>query len=118
MKRMKQVILITLAMVMMASLVFGASIPLKATWTHTDAVTIGYRVYRTDGVRALMIDVPGTPTFPVLFTITVPDGTTGTATFVVIAYSATKVSGDSNVASYPFDLTPVPAVPTGLGVSP
>jgi hypothetical protein len=115
---MKRIILLTLAMVMMATLVFGASIPLKATWTaNTDAVTIGYRVYRTDGTRTLMIDVPGkTPTFPVLFSITVPDGTTGTATFVVIAYSATKVSGDSNTGSFPFDLSPVPSVPGGLSV--
>ena len=101
---------------MLATLAFGASIPLKFAWDpNTDAITIGYRLYRTDGTRLLLGTIPGkNPTFPYAVTITVPDGSTGTATFVATAYSATQESADSNTVAYPFDLTPSPAVPGGF----
>jgi hypothetical protein len=96
----------------------AASIALKAIWTaNADTVTTGYKLYRTDGTRILIGAIPGKTTVQYLFTITVPDNSIGTATFVMTATSATKESGDSNTASYPFDLTPMPAVPAGLGIA-
>jgi hypothetical protein len=116
---MKRICLMVMAMVLISTLVFGASIPLKATWTpNTDSVTIGYKLYRTDGSRQLVGTIVGkTPAMPYLFSVTIPDGSTGTMTFVLTAYSTTKESGDSTPASLPFDLSPVPAVPMGFGVS-
>ena len=116
---MKRICLMTLAMVLISSLVFGASLPLRAIWVpNTDSVTIGYKLYRTDGTRVQVGgNIAGKTTSQYLFTITVPDNSTGTLTFVLTAYSATKESGDSVTVSYPFDLSPSPVVPTGFGVS-
>jgi hypothetical protein len=107
-----------LAMVMMASLVFGASIPLKATWTpNTETDMASYKLYRTDGTRTIIGTISHPPTFPYLFTITVPDGSQGTITFVVTAIdTSANESGDSNVASFPFDLK-APLVPKGLSIT-
>lgn len=115
---MKRIILLVLAMVFMASLSYGADLALKATWTpNTDSVTTGYKLYRTDGVRILIGAIPGKTVAQYLFNITVLDNSIGTATFIITAYSATKESVDSVVANYPFDLTPIPTVPAGLGIS-
>lgn len=113
-------LLLVLAMVclLIPSISFAASIPLRANWTaNTDTVTIGYKLYRTDGTRVQVGgNIVGKATTQYLFTITVPDGSTGTATFVMTAYSATKESADSVTVSYPFDLSPSPAVPVGFGI--
>ena len=116
----KRICLIIVTSFLMSTLVFGASIPLNAIWDpNIDDVTIGYKLYRTDGTRLLIGDIPGeNPTFPYSFTVTVPDGSTGTVTFIVVAYSTTQVSEDSNVASYPFDLSPRPAAVKDLKVTP
>jgi hypothetical protein len=112
----KRIILSAMALVLLATLVFGASIPLKATWTpNTDTVTAGYRIYRTDGTRTLIGDIPGKASSSYLFSITVPDSTTGTATFVIVAYSVNKTSAEA-VASYPFDLAPAPDAVKGFKV--
>jgi hypothetical protein len=113
---MKRIALMVIAFLMLGSLVFGASIPLKFQWDpNTDDVTIGYKFYRIDGTRQVLGTIVGkNPTFPYVVNLVVPDGSTGTASFVVTAYSLTKESGDSNVVSYPFDLTPAPAVPGTL----
>ncbi len=113
---MKRIILMAVSFLLLSTLVFGASIPLKFAWDpNTDSVTIGYKLYRTDGTRVLLGTIPGkNPIFPYAVTITVPDGSTGTATFVATAFSATQESADSNMVAYPFDLSPAPAVPQGL----
>ena len=101
----------------MATMASAADLALKATWTpNTDTVTTGYRLYRTDGARVLVGTIPGKTTALYNFTITVPDNSLGTLKFVLTAYSPTKESADSVTASYPFDLTPVPAVPSGVNV--
>lgn len=96
---------------------FGADLALRATWTaNTDTVTTGYKLFRTDGTRVLLATIPGRTTASYDFVVTVPDNSTSTLTFVMRAYSATKESADSLPASYFFDLTPIPAVPGGLGI--
>jgi hypothetical protein len=115
---MKKILLMVLAMVFITSLSYGANLALKATWTaNTDAAT-GYKLYRTDGTRILIGTIPGRATTQYLFNVAVPDGSTGTLTFVMTATSATKESPDSAVASYFFDLTPALTAPVGVGVSP
>jgi hypothetical protein len=115
---MKKICLMVMAMVFMASVSWGANLALKATWTsNTDTVTTGYKIYRTDGTRVLVGTIPGKTTSQYLFSITVPDGSSGTLTFVMTATSATKESADSLTASYPFDLSPIPAVPSGFGIT-
>jgi hypothetical protein len=114
---MKKLLIVLAMVVLIPSFVFAASIPLRAVWTaNTDTVTIGYKLYRTDGTRALLGTIPGKATIQYNFNITVPDNSTGTATFVLTAYSATRESGDSVQVSYPFDLSPLPVVPGGFGI--
>lgn len=116
---MKRIILIILAMLLMASVVFGASLNLKATWTpNTEPDMAGYNLYRTDGTRAKVNAglIPHPSPSGHLFTITVPDNSQATLTFVITAVdTGNNESGDSNVASYPFDLLR-PAAPTGLSI--
>ena len=113
---MKKILLIILAMVFTASLVFGASIPLRATWTaNTESDMASYKLYRTDGTR-LLIGTIAHPTTNYNFTLIVPDNSQGTLTFVLTALdTAGNESLDSGVVSYPFDLRS-PAAPIGLGV--
>lgn len=117
---MKRIILLALGLVFLSSLVFGASLNLKATWTpNTESDMAGYNLYRTDGSRvkinSVLISHP--PALPYLFTLTIPDGTQGTAAFVLTAVdTATNESVDSVTANYPFDLKP-PVAPAGLGIS-
>ena len=111
-------LLIVLAMVVLVpSIAFSASIPLRAIWTaNTDTVTTGYKLYRTDGARVLVGTIPGKATIQYNFNLIVPDNSIGTATFVLTAYSTTRESGDSVTVSYPFDLSPSPVVPGGFGI--
>lgn len=117
---MKRIILISLSLILLSSMVFGASIPLKATWTaNTETDMGGYNLYRTDGARVKLNStlITHPPVLPYLFTITVPDNSQGTATFVLTAVdTAGNESPDSGTANYPFDLK-APAAPTGFGVS-
>ena len=107
---MKEIILIVLAMVfLMVSVSFAEVLPLKANWTpNTDTITIGYKLYRTDGTRTLVGTIPGKPTSTHNFNITVPDGSIAVLKFVMTAYSETKESVDSATATYNHDGTPVP----------
>jgi hypothetical protein len=106
-----------LGLVLISTLAFGENLALKATWTpNTDEATIGYKLYRTDGTRTLIGTIPGKTIAQYPFNISVPDGSIGALSFVLTGYSETKESGDSNTASYPFDLSPIPAVPGGLGI--
>uniref|UniRef100_A0A6M3IJ98 Putative structural protein n=1 Tax=viral metagenome TaxID=1070528 RepID=A0A6M3IJ98_9ZZZZ len=113
---MKRICLLTLVLVFMSSLVFGATLNLRATWTaNTEPDMASYKLYRTDGTRTLL----GTIAHPVTlydFSIIVPDGSQGTLTFVMTAVDTSdNESGDSNTASYPFDFQ-LPAAPGGFSV--
>ena len=113
---MKRIILIVLAMVFMSSLVFGASINLKATWTpNTETDMKEYRLYRLDPTRVLVGTIPH-PTATFDFTTIGPDGGEVLMTFVLTATDqAGNESGDSNVAIFPFDQK-APAAPIGINV--
>ena len=113
---MKRIILIVLAVVFMSTLVFGASINLKATWTpNTETDMKEYRLYRLDPTRVLVGTIPH-PTATFDFTTTGPDGEEVLMTFVLTATDqAGNESGDSNVATFPFDQK-APAAPIGVNV--
>jgi len=106
-----------LAMVLIPSICFSATLNLKATWiANTETDMAFYKLYRTDGTRVL-IGTIAHPTILYNFAVTVADNTQGTLTFVLTAVDITgNESIDSVVASYPFDLRP-PAAPTGLGIT-
>jgi hypothetical protein len=95
---------------------FSATLNLKATWTaNTETDMKEYRVYRTDGTRAL-IGTIAHPATSYNFSVTVPDQSAGTITFVITAVDTTNnQSADSTPSSYTYnlDLTP-PAAPRGL----
>jgi len=117
---MNRIVLMILAMVMMASLVFGASLNLKATWTpNTETDMAGYNLYRTDGTRLKLNPalIPHPPIFPYLFSVTVPDNSSGTITFVLTAVDTSgNESVDSIAANKTYDLIP-PARPVGLNIN-
>ena len=114
---MKRIILITLAILLASTLVFGASLNLKATWDlNTEPDMASYKLYRTDGTRLLIGTIPSPPTLPYLFTITIPDNSEGTATFGLTAVDTSgNESEDSNTATYPFDQK-APRAPAGFNV--
>jgi len=93
-----------------------AVLNLRATWTaNTEPDLAGYNLYRTDGTR-LKIN-PALILIPAVlynFSVTVPDNSTGTMTFVLTAVDAMgNESLDSNTASRLYDLVP-PAKPIGM----
>lgn len=100
----KRILLAIAAIAVMAPLVFGASFEVKLAWdpnTEPDVKT--YKVYRTDGVRALMGSVEH-PLTTISINVTVPDGSEGAATFIATASDTTgNESGDSNQVARPFD---------------
>src|SRR3989304_9789163 len=82
---MKKIILIILALVFMASLSFAATLNLKATWTaNTETDMASYKLYRTDGTRTLIGTIPH-PTVFYNCSVTVPDNTDVSLTFVLTA---------------------------------
>lgn len=115
---MKRIILVVLAILLMATVVFGASLNLKATWApNTEPDMKEYRLYRTDGIRTLIGTILH-PTATYDFSVTVPDGSAGTLTFVLVAVDTNNnVSGDSNAApfAYNLDVTP-PVSPAGFSI--
>lgn len=90
-------------------LVYGANLNLNATWIpNTESNMWGYNLYRTDGARSKLNTtlIPHPPTLPYPFSVTVPDGSSGTLTFVLTAVNTSNnESLDSDVASYSYDLT-------------
>ncbi len=114
---MKRIILISLSLVFLSTLVFGASIPLKAIWTpNTEADMKEYRLYRLDPTRVLIGTISHPPVLPYEFVTTGPDGEEVLMTFVLTAVDqAGNESGDSNVATYPFDQK-APSPPVGVNI--
>jgi hypothetical protein len=96
---------------------FGATLNLKATWTaNTESDMASYKLYRTDGTRTL-IGTIAHPSTSYNFSVTVPDRSTGTLTFVLTAVdTGTNESADSAPASYPYDFV-APATPKNLAVT-
>jgi hypothetical protein len=117
---MKRIVLLVAALILISSLVFGASLNLKATWDpNIEPDVAGYNLYRTDGLRVKInsVLIPHPPVLPYSFLITIPDNTQGVASFVLTAVdTAGNESFDSNTATYPFDLSP-PAAPAGVRVT-
>lgn len=109
-----------MVMVLMAAPSFGAIINLKATWTpNTEADMAGYNLYRTDGTRLKLNPalIPHPPVLPYTFSVTVPDNSSGTMTFVLTAVdSSGNESLDSITASKAYDLIP-PVKPTNLSIN-
>lgn len=114
---MKRIFLIILSILLMSTLVFGASLNLKATWDpNVEPDMKEYRLYRTDGTRLLLGTIPHPPTLPYPFSITVVDNSQGIATFVLTAADTYgNESEDSVTFPYPFDLLR-PAAPGGFKV--
>lgn len=117
---MKKIILIVISFLLMYSVVFGASLNLRATWTlNTEPDMLSYRLYRTDGTRTLIGTIPH-PTSFYNFTVTVPDGSSGTLNFVLTAVDTNNNASPDSVTApfvYNLDVTP-PARPGGLSVQP
>jgi hypothetical protein len=97
---------------------FGASVSLKATWTaNTEPDMKEYQLYRTDGTRTLVGTIQH-PTTTYNFSVTIPDQTAGTLTFVLVAVDTNNnPSPDSLPASYSYNSDTIPpARPGGLTV--
>ena len=120
---MKRIILwlsaILIAILLGTGISYAAVLNLRATWTaNLETDLAGYNLYRTDGTRLKL-----NPTLIVIpavlynFSVTVPDNSTGTMTFVLTAVDTTgNESLDSLTANRTYDLVP-PARPTTLGVN-
>jgi len=116
---MKRIGLVLLIVMVLSGSAFGATLNLRATWTaNTEADMKEYKLYRTDGTRTL-IGTIAHPTVTYNFSVTVPDGSAGTLTFVLTAVDTNNnASADSTAAAYPYnaDATP-PAAPRNLSVA-
>ena len=116
--------LVTLSALVLAILIAAlpaqaAILSLKATWTpNTETDMASYNLYRTDGTRLKINPAPiaHPPVLPYTFSITVPDNSSGTLTFVLTAVDRSgNESADSVPATLVYDLVP-PSRPTGLSV--
>ena len=115
---MKGILLGLLIVMVSFGSAFGATLSLKATWTaNTETDMKEYRLYRTDGTRAL-IGTVAHPTTSYNFSVTVADQSAGTLTFVLTAVDTNNnESLDSSTASYSYNLdTTPPAAPKGMSV--
>src|SRR3990172_6332966 len=102
-----KLILVVLAILLTVGMAEAAILNLRATWvSNTETDLAGYNLYRTDGTR-LKIN-PALILIPLVqynFSVTVPDNSTGTMTFVLTAVDAMgNESLDSNTASRLYDL--------------
>lgn len=94
----------------------AATLNLRATWTaNTEPDMKEYRLYRTDGTRTLIGTIPHPNTFH-NFSVTVPDQSAGTLTFVLTAVDTNNnESADSAPASFSYNLDTIPpAAPRNL----
>ncbi|OGM09240.1 hypothetical protein A2Z67_04855 [Candidatus Woesebacteria bacterium RBG_13_36_22] len=107
-----------LGLLFIASTAGAATLNLKATWTaNTEPDMKEYRLYRSDGTRSLIGTIPHPTTF-YLFTVTVPDGSSGILSFVLTAVDTNNnESLDSDPANYAYNLDATPPIgPKNLGV--
>jgi len=115
---MKWTVVILLASLFICGSSFGATLNLRATWTaNTESDMKEYRLYRTDGTRALIGTIPH-PTISYNFSVTVPDQSSGTLTFVLTAIDTNNnVSLDGSPASYSYNFDTIPpTAPRNLSV--
>lgn len=115
---MKWIAIITLLSLFICNSSLAATLNLKATWTaNTEPDMKEYRLYRTDGTRTLIGTIPH-PNTSYNFSITVPDQSSGTLTFVLTAVDTNNnESADSAPASYTYNLDTIPpAAPKNLRV--
>jgi hypothetical protein len=114
MKKIFLAIIVVLLTGLISSSCYGAIINLKATWTmNTETDVVGYNLYRTDGTRLKLNPtlIPHPAVQPYLFSVTVPDNSSGTMTFVLTAVDTSNLESlDSDTASKTYDLVP-PAKP-------
>ena len=112
------VVLFLVSSLLLSQSVSGATLNLSASWTaNTELDMKEYRLYRTDGTRTLIGTIPH-PTTTYNFSVTVPDQSAGTLTFVLVAVdTSNNPSADSAPASYSYNSDTVPpASPKGLTV--
>lgn len=115
---MKWMVLSFLIAMIFCESALSATLNLRATWTaNTETDMKEYRLYRTDGTRAL-IGTIAHPTTSYNFSVTVPDQSAGTLIFVLTAIDTNNnESLDSTPASYNYNLdTVAPAAPKNLNV--
>jgi len=105
---LKRIALAIISILMLATLVFGADVPITFLWDrNTEADMKEYKLYRTDGSRINLATIqhPASGT-TVTHTqvVSIPDVGEGTLLFVVTALDTSgNESGDSNIVAYPFD---------------
>jgi hypothetical protein len=117
---MKRIGLVLFMVIVISGSAFGATLNLRATWTaNTETDMKEYKLLRTDGTRTL-IGTIAHPATTYNFSITVPDGSAGTLTFVLRAVDTNNNESidSSPPASYLYntDATP-PAAPRNLSVA-
>jgi len=113
---MRQLLIFLFALVACSSAASASDFALKAQWMPNTETDIGYyTLYRTDGTRVMVnafshVNQPALPLpahVECPFTVTVPEGTEPTMTFVLTATdTAGNTSVDSNPATYKADAKP------------
>lgn len=106
---MKWMILVLVIVMIFCGSAFGATLNLRATWTaNTESDMKEYKLYRTDGTRTLIGTIPH-PTTSYNFSVTVPDNSSGTLTFVLTAIDTNNnESLDSTPASHSYNIDTIP----------
>ncbi len=106
MKRLLSILLLSLCILCMGTFSVAATISLGFAWdSNIESDMKEYEVYRTDVIPRVSVCKVQHPVVTCLNNlITVPDGSQGTMTFVVVARDLSlNTSGDSNIVSYVFD---------------
>src|SRR4030042_1692243 len=100
-------LLFSLSSLILSQSVSGGTLNLTASWTaNTEPDICEYRLYRTDGTRT-WIATTAHPNASCNSSVTVPNGSSGTLTFVLTAVDINNnESADSSPASYNYDLRP------------
>ena len=115
---MKWMALILVIIMFFCGSALGATLSLRATWTaNTETDMKEYKLYRTDGTRALVGTIAH-PTTSFNFSVTVADNSAGILTFVLTAVDTNNnESADSTPASHSYNLDSIPpASPKNLSV--
>jgi hypothetical protein len=111
-----KVVLISILLILMSSLSFGATLNIKAIWTpNVEPDMAGYNLYRTDLTQRTKVNPtllpfhPGPGLSSYAFSVVVPDNSSGTLSFVLTAVDQSgNESGDSNVATYTYTSDTIP----------